>query len=260
MKISIITPTYNSEQYIESCIESIIGQSHNDYEHIIIDGGSTDRTLEIIKSYENKYPMEWVSEKDNGMYDAISKGFSMASGNILCWLNSDDFYMPWTLKTVSDVFEQTKHEWIVGMCSCFDEMTGHSTSKQILFPQCSIARGWMDGKRSGTIQQESSFWSQDLYMRSGGLDVSKKLAGDYYLWKNFAKSAELISINSILANFRIHEDQKSGDKDKYQSEIGVLNLIQKFLCKLKVYKIINWTLKRFQKNRIELDLKKLSSN
>lgn len=258
MKISIITPTYNSEQYLESCIKSIMNQSHHDYEHIIIDGGSTDRTIEIIKQFENKYPVKWISEKDNGMYDAISKGFNIASGDIFCWLNSDDFYMPWTLKEVSDIFECGKAEWIVGMCSCFDESTGYSITKQVLFPRFSIARGWMDGKRTGTIQQESSFWTKELYLHSGGLDTSKKLAGDYFLWKSFAQSADLLSVNSVFANFRIHEGQKSGDKDKYQKELGTMNCIQKLLCRLKFYKILNWIMKRFKKNRIMLNLDKIN--
>lgn len=256
MKISIITPTYNSEQYLESCIKSIMNQSHRDYEHIIVDGGSTDRTIEIINQFENKYPVKWISEKDNGMYDAIGKGFKMASGDILCWLNSDDFYMPWTLKEVSDIFESGKVEWIVGMCSCFNESTGYSTTKQVLFPRFSIARGWMDGKKTGTIQQESSFWSKELYLRSGGLDTSKKLAGDYFLWKSFAQSADLVSVNSVFANFRIHDGQKSGDKEKYQNEIGTISLLQKVLCKLKVYKSINWGLKQLHRKKMVFDLEK----
>ena len=106
MKVSIVTPTYNSEEYLEKCIQSIMGQSHTDYEHIIVDGGSKDRTIEIIKKYENQYNMIWISEPDQGMYDAIAKGFRMATGDILCWLNSDDFYMPWTLKEVSTILDK----------------------------------------------------------------------------------------------------------------------------------------------------------
>ena len=93
-KVSIVTACYNSEKYIEDCIKSIMRQTYDNVEHIIVDGGSTDGTLDIIKKYENQYNMRWISEKDNGMYDAITKGFRMASGEIYAWLNSDDMYMP----------------------------------------------------------------------------------------------------------------------------------------------------------------------
>lgn len=106
--ISIITPTYNSEKYLEKCILSILQQGCCEYEHIIVDGGSTDGTLSIIRKYEKLYPMKWISEKDNGMYDAIAKGFKLASGDIFCWLNSDDMYMPWTLRAVSNSNESKR--------------------------------------------------------------------------------------------------------------------------------------------------------
>ena len=119
--ISIITPTYNSGAYLEKCIQSIVNQEFDDYEHIIVDGGSTDNTLAIIKKYESLYNIKWISEKDNGMYDAISKGFKMAKGDILCWLNSDDIYMPWTLKVVEHVFQNTDIDWCTGVPTQINE-------------------------------------------------------------------------------------------------------------------------------------------
>ena len=106
MLISIVTPTYNSEEYLEDCILSIKNQKARNFEHIIIDGGSTDSTLSIIRKYENTYPMKWISEPDNGMYDAIAKGFRLAKGEIYCWLNSDDMYMPWTCLAIEKIFKE----------------------------------------------------------------------------------------------------------------------------------------------------------
>ena len=103
-RISIVTPTFNSEEYLETCILSIRNQHYENLEHIIVDGGSTDSTLEIIRKYELDYPLRWISEPDDGMYDAINKGFSMSSGDILAWLNSDDFYFPWTCEVVAGTF------------------------------------------------------------------------------------------------------------------------------------------------------------
>ena len=89
-KILIVTPCYNAERYIEYCIKSIKSQSYTNFEHIIVDGGSTDGTLDIIRKYEGSYNMRWLSEPDDGMYDAITKGFALSSGDIYAWLNSDD--------------------------------------------------------------------------------------------------------------------------------------------------------------------------
>lgn len=103
-KISIVTPCYNAETYIKECIESVKCQTYDNYEHIIVDGASTDCTIKIIRAFDGCYPMQYISEKDDGMYDAIVKGFSIASGDIFCWLNSDDmFVQKGTLDIVNDV-------------------------------------------------------------------------------------------------------------------------------------------------------------
>lgn len=242
--ISIITPTYNSEEYLEDCIKSIIAQTCKEYEHIIVDGGSTDSTLEIIKKYENQYPMRWISEKDKGMYDAIAKGFKMAKGDIFCWLNSDDMYMPWTLETVNRVMNSKVRgeqvQWCVGRDSRFThDGINYVVSKRVrVFPRKLIAKGWMNGIMLGCLQQESSFWTRELYESVGGLDTKYKYAGDYHLWKKFAAKTSLYSLNSVLAGFRIHEGQKSGDKDAYLAEIGSFNRVIKLAGKAKVWKII----------------------
>ena len=236
--ISIVTATYNSEKYIEQCILSVMNQTTTDYEHIIVDGGSTDSTIDIIKRYEGKYPVRWISEKDNGMYDAISKGFGMAKGDILCWLNSDDMYMPWTLKTVSRLMSD-QVQWITGAPSYFTEDgIGYVYGGAIKpVPRKFIARGWMEGRRLWSIQQESTFWTRELYDKCGGLNPDYKLAGDYHLWKNMAEFADLYYVNSTLAGFRIHENQLSSNRLAYQKEIGELSLFQRFLSKIKFYKI-----------------------
>lgn len=144
--ISIITPTYNSGAYLEKCIQSIVNQEFDDYEHIIVDGGSTDNTLAIIKKYESLYNIKWISEKDNGMYDAISKGFKMAKGDILCWLNSDDIYMPWTLKVVEHVFQNTDIDWCTGVPTQINE-NGEMyfpIKTFVTYPQFCIRKGFKE--------------------------------------------------------------------------------------------------------------------
>lgn len=243
--ISIVTPTYNSEEYLETCILSIKNQRFSDYEHIIVDGGSSDKTIEIIKKYEGTYPMRWISEKDDGMYDAIAKGFNMAKGDIFCWLNSDDIYMPWTLDSINRVFCKTPVNWCIGLPAQVDE-DDHlffPVTRFVTFPRYCIKKGWMDGQRLGCIQQESSFWRRNLYEAVGGIDKNYKLAGDYALWVKFAEKEKLYSLNSVLAGFRVHKGQKSSDRRAYCNEAHRMTYIESVFQKLKIYKIVNRILK-----------------
>ena len=225
LKISIITPTYNSGEYLEHCIQSIMNQRYHNYEHIIIDGGSTDDTINIIKRYEHKYPMKWISEKDDGMYDALTKGFSMASGDIYAWINSDDFYYPWTLFVVAKVFAKREIQWLTGIPS--STQVFENVELSYLMPNlppvyCTslIKKGLYNGNSLSFVQQESCFWSKTLWKMSGGIEKKYKYAGDYFLWKKFAEYAKLYTVHCSLASFRIHENQKSGDRNAYAEEMG----------------------------------------
>lgn len=243
--ISIITPTYNSEEYLERCILSIKNQRFSDYEHIIVDGGSSDQTLTIIRKYEGTYPMRWISEKDDGMYDAISKGFKMAKGDVFCWLNSDDIYMPWTLDLINRVFCQTNINWCIGLPAQIDEEDHlfFPVTQFVTFPQYCIKKGWMDGQRLGCIQQESSFWRRSLYEAAGGIDKKYGLAGDYALWVKFAQKEKLYSVNSVLAGFRVHKGQKSSDKQAYCNEAHRMTYMETSFQKVGGYRIVNRILK-----------------
>lgn len=249
--ISIITPTYNSEKYLEACIQSIFNQSYKDYEHIIVDGASSDRTIEIIKNYEHQYNLRYISEKDQGMYDAITKGFNMAKGDILCWLNSDDMYMPWTLELIARIFSNPKIHWVTGIPSQFSEdgINYCRCNKLLSFPRSLIYKGWMDGRRLGFIQQESTFWTRQLYDRAGGLNPNYSFAGDYHLWRSFARHESLYVVNSVLAGFRRHRGQKSEDKYSYYNEIGSAHRLTGLYSKLKLYSARRLLISKLGRNR-----------
>lgn len=239
-KISIVTPVYNSSQYIEKCIKSIMGQTYQNYEHIIMDGGSTDGTLEIIGKYLGKYPVKLVSEADKGMYDAINKGFSRASGEILCWLNADDYYFPWTLQIVGTVFAKKRIDWLTGIPSNTvkygeQELVYLMPNLPAVYCTPMIKRGYYNGRSMYFVQQESCFFSRKLWQKSGGLKSQYKLAGDYHLWKEFAKYAKLYTVHCNLASFRIHEGQKSSNRDAYYEEVGKINVCTKCSTLIQLY-------------------------
>ena len=224
-KISIVTPTYNSEMYLEKCISSIKNQKYDNYEHIIVDGVSTDGTLDIIKKYEGTYPMRWISEPDEGMYDAINKGFATATGDVYAWLNSDDFYFPWTLNVVAMVFEKRNVEWITGISSNTkqygnEEITYQLPNMPAVFCTPLIKRGLYDGRTMYFVQQESCFWTRNVWQQVGGIEKKYKYAGDYHLWKKMAAITDLYTVQCNLASFRIHEEQKSKNVEEYYNEVG----------------------------------------
>src|ERR1700752_5261433 len=123
MQISVITPVYNGERFIESCLRSVVEQNCPDVEHIIMDGGSKDRTLEIVKEYADRYPhIRWVSEKDKGQSDAMNKGLRLARGSLLGFLNGDDFYEPGALTAAREILETLPEPSIlIGNCNVIDD-------------------------------------------------------------------------------------------------------------------------------------------
>jgi glycosyltransferase involved in cell wall biosynthesis len=226
LPISIVTPTYNSERFLETSIRSILDQKYPALEYIVIDGASTDNTPAIIQRYENQLSF-WSSEPDNGMYDGIQKGFNHASGEIMAWLNSDDMYLPWTLQVVNQVFTSLPEvEWITSIRPLLWNEQGLATDCMAL-PGFSKKSFWhgehMPGSRGFTIeaiQQESTFWRRSLWERSGGtLDTSLKLAGDFELWARFYQQSELVGVRVPLGGFRVHTAQLTASQsDLYHTE------------------------------------------
>ncbi|MCB5920268.1 glycosyltransferase family 2 protein [Mediterraneibacter faecis] len=242
-RVTIVTVCYNSEKYLEDCIKSIMNQTYDNVEHIIVDGESKDNTLDIIKKYDGKYNMRWISEPDNGMYDAIYKGFQMATGDIYAWLNSDDMYMPWACELVAKVMEETDVEWCTGIpCHYTESGIAYNIPRVTpVFPRKFILKGYMDGRVATFLEQESMFWSKKLWDLCGNTILRYKYAGDYHLWREFSKYQQLITLDSVVSGFRIHKGQKSEDRNKYYGEIGSLNLINKLLKQTKLIPLIMLT-------------------
>jgi glycosyltransferase involved in cell wall biosynthesis len=216
LTISIVTPSYNQGDYLEACMRSILDQRYPNLEYVIMDGGSRDRSPEIIRKYQAQLA-HWESHPDAGHYDAINRGFAHTSGEIMAWLNSDDLYTPWTLATVSEIFAQNPEvEWITtlhpviwnerGQAVGVTNVTGYS--RDSFFRGGNLPAPPWNGRF--WIQQESTFWRRSLWNRAGGkLDVSYSLAADFELWARFYQHADLFGVGAVLGGFRMHHSQKT---------------------------------------------------
>ncbi|HEX9819384.1 MAG TPA: glycosyltransferase family 2 protein [Methylomirabilota bacterium] len=204
-RISVVTPSFNQGRFLGACIRSVLSQNYPNLEYIVIDGGSTDGSAEIIKSFEKDLAY-WVSEPDAGHYETLNKGFRRATGDILAWLNSDDMYTPWAFTVVADIFERLPQvEWLSTLYPLFWNETGAATlcTQLPAFNRRAILR------RGIGVQQESTFWRRSLWERAGGaLDASFKLAGDLDLWARFWEHAELYGVAVPLGGLRLYGEER----------------------------------------------------
>lgn len=232
-KISIITPCFNAENYIEETILSVINQravlaGSVALEYIICDGRSTDRTVELARELLKTVPdgcaYRLISEPDAGMYDALSKGLKIASGEITAYINAGDLYHPGAFGVVADIFTLELAQWITGYTVCYNE---RSQVIEATLPY-RYRRGLFEcgSYHSGlpNVQQESTFWSSGLNQTIDFERLSQfRYAGDYYLWLQFSKAAELKVVKSHLGGFKYHAGQLSqeivNEVSAYQLEV-----------------------------------------
>lgn len=224
-KISLVTPSYNQGQYVESTLQSVLDQQYPNLEYLVIDGGSEDRSPNIIERYESDLAY-WHSELDQGMYDAINQGFERSNGEIMGWINSDDLHLPWTLHVVGSIFRTFPSvNWITTLQPGACDRTGAVTfrDKPGYAKQAFIQGRYGGGTRNipgyGYIQQESTFWRRSLWEASDGLSLAYHGASDFDLWCQFYKLDRLYGVNAPLGVFRRHADQKTSSAEySYQAE------------------------------------------
>ncbi len=216
LKISIVTPSFNHAPFLEETIDSVLYQPDPNLEYVVVDGGSTDGSVDIIRRHAARLAY-WVSEPDKGQYDAINKGFSRTTGDIMAWINSDDKYTPWAFSIVREIFSKFPMvEWLTTVQPLSWNAWGQATSINFSggFNRTSFLKGGnlpTDGSYGRRfIQQESTFWRRSLWERAGGrVDTSVQLAADFELWARFYRHADLYGVLSPLGGFRAHGNQKS---------------------------------------------------
>jgi glycosyltransferase involved in cell wall biosynthesis len=205
-RITLVTAVYNGVRYIEDTIRSIVSQGYPNLEYIVVDGASTDGTVEIIRKYEQHLAW-WVSEPDQGVYSALNKGFERSTGEIMGWLNSSDLLHTNGLFVVGSVFAAFQEvDWITGRPTKFNPK---GMAVDVLrLPRWSRSRFLAGANKY--IQQESTFWRRGLWNRAGGaLGTSYKAAGDFELWVRFFRHARLYPVDALIGGYRFHEDSLS---------------------------------------------------
>lgn len=206
-KISIITPSLNQADYLEDTILSILGQKYSNLEYIIIDGGSTDDSVDIIRKHEKDISY-WISEKDNGQSHAINKGFSRATGDIVAWLNSDDMYLPGTLHYISNIFNKSNHAQHIVFGNCI-----HLKEKNCSVSGSNVAlkHQILDIELVDYIIQPSCFWKRTVLDVVGPLDEKLHFGFDWeWFIRANRKKVVFQAVERYLAIYRKHDAHKTG--------------------------------------------------
>jgi len=202
--VTIITPSFNQAAFLEATIRSVLEQDYPLLEYIIIDGGSTDSSVDIIRRYEDRLAF-WASEPDLGQTDAINKGFNRAKGSILAWLNSDDTYQPGAVREAVEFLQAHREVGMVYGSAMYIDAGGRPVARYPSHP--TDLRGLRRGVN--TISQQAMFFRSVLWKMVGPLDPSFYYAMDYDLWVRIAEISEIRFHDRYWANFRLQEESKS---------------------------------------------------
>jgi glycosyltransferase involved in cell wall biosynthesis len=218
--VSIVTPSFNQASYLEQTIQSVLNQDHADIEYLVIDGGSTDGSVDIIKKYASRLAY-WVSEKDSGQADAINKGMARAKGDIVAWLNSDDYYLPGTVAAAVKAFDAHPDAVLVYADMLAVDQNGQ-TFNTLRYRQLTVE----DLLSFQIIGQPAVFMRRAAFEKAGGLDTSFHFLLDHHLWIRIAAQGHILHIPQTWAAARYHAKAKNRAK---ASEFG-----------REAFRILNW--------------------
>jgi len=202
--VSIVTPTFGQARFIERTIRSVRDQTYAEWEHIVVDAGSTDGTLEILASHDDDPRFRWISEPDRGMYDGLRKGFDMARGDILAYLNSDDVYLPWALEAMVTALDRHPDAGLAfGDALWIDNQTG----RQRVLVQPAGRPAYL--RRIGSFAQPATAWRRAAHESVGGFDPTLRYTGDLDFFLKVASAWATVRVDEVLAVMRSHPGMKT---------------------------------------------------
>ena len=210
-KITVVTPSYNQAIFLTETIESVLSQDYPNLEYMVIDGGSNDGSADIIEKYRPRLSYG-VSEKDRGQCDAINKGFARSTGDILCWLNSDDLFTPGALRTIGERMKDGDVDFLFGNGIIFYD----KSVRPDRFIDTSTAAG--DLPIIDRILQPSAFWTRKVYESVGPLNEELHYAFDWEYWLRIADKFKLTHLPQTLSRYRYHSSHKSATGVKKRAE------------------------------------------
>jgi glycosyltransferase involved in cell wall biosynthesis len=217
--ISIITPSFNQGPYIEQTIQSVCAQNYPHVEHLVIDGGSTDNTVEILKQHSH---LIWISEKDRGQADALNKGLAKSTGDIIGWINSDDFYEENIFLSVAESFQDPATMWVIGNLTYLFDQSGEMVCDKS--PQITLDRLV---RNPDIVRQLPTFFRKDFLEQAGRWSPEYFMAMDFELWVRLAKLTPPKMINRNFAYFRIHALQKTSIANTRRQTKEIIQILER---------------------------------
>ena len=219
--VTIVTPNYNGDKFLLKTLNSVFNQSSKNFEYIVIDGKSSDKSIKILKKNKKKIN-KLIIKKDNGIYDAVEKGIRMAKGKIIIWINSDDILHPDAVRNVTKVFKNNPSiNWVSGI-NGYIKYGIKFRGIPYIYPNFIFKLGYARHDIWGYLQQESVAFKKSLFIKAGGFGLKPTIAGDYKLWIKFSRITNLETYNISIGYFRSWPGQDSKrKKNEYQKNSSV---------------------------------------
>lgn len=219
--IGLVTPNLNYAKSLARTLDSVLGQNYPRLDYLVIDDGSTDGSREILERYQQR-GLRWEPGPQRGQYPALNHGLARVAGDILGWINSDDILLPWTLRTVAEIFTAFPEvEWVMGAPAVIQDDAVVEVAPVRPLLQEALALGLYSGGNWGLVQQESCFWRRGLWERAGALREDLAFAADFELWTRFAQHAELTTCSAVLGGFTVHATNRSRvNSDRYAADVA----------------------------------------
>lgn len=202
--VSVVTPTLNQAGFIDATLRSVAGQTYPRIEHIVLDGGSTDGTLDILRRYERSHQLRWISEPDDGMYDAVNRGLALANGEIVAYLNSDDLLLPWAVEVaVEHLMRHAETALVYGDALQIDDLS----RRTVFYFQPPFRIDYL--RTIGSFAQPATFWRREVHDAIGQFDASLQSSGDLDFYLRVASRFRIDRIDEFLAVMRLHPGMRT---------------------------------------------------